>query len=45
MDNNLEYQVIIMQYSNEKLASGFTEMKYDTKKRDSESTNIRSDMN
>ena len=45
MDNKLEDQVLIMQPSNDKLASEFTDMKSDTKKIYYEFTKMRSDMN
>ena len=45
MNNKLENQVLILQASNYKLASEFTKMNSDTKKRDYEFTYMRHDMN
>ena len=45
MDNKLEYQVLIMQALNDKLASEFNKIKYDMKKIYYDSTKMRSDMN
>ena len=45
MDNKFEDQVLTMEALNEKIASEFTDMKYDTKKRYYGSTKMRYDMN
>ena len=44
MDNKFDDQVLIVQVLREKLASEFTKIKLNTKKRNSESTNMKSDM-